>query len=273
MVRHPLTLLAAVADEAEAHPVYHVAIRNLLRAGPLLPAVQSVLRADLPWMSAVSYRPEDLGFDSIDSAARAIAAASPRIRRTNHVDRAKGLVLQAPFVEAGAHVDARAELTGGVYVSRGAFIAPEAIVRMDEKTTLEPLFIGEDTNLQDEVMVHADQGSIGARCIVAHNAILHGARLGDDVTVYIKAVIDTGASLGDGAFIDAGAYVGRGVAIPPGRYVRPLQAVCSTADAELLPPVLADHREMQASVLAHNRAHARHYMRAQREALTSALSS
>jgi carbonic anhydrase/acetyltransferase-like protein (isoleucine patch superfamily) len=271
MHRHPLALLAAVADEPNAHPVYHRAIKNLLLAGPIPSSVQSMLRGDLPWMSAVWRSPEELGFGSIDEAAAGIALASARVRRTNHLDRARGRVLQAPFVEEGAHVDARAELTGGIYVSRGVFIAPQAIVRMDEKTGLEPYFIGEESNLQDEVLVHADGGSLGARCIVAHNAILHGAHLDDDVTVYIKAVIDTGASLGAGVFVDAGAYVGRGVAVPPGRYIRPLQAVCSVADAEALPLVEEGHRQMQAAVLAHNREHARHYERAQREALTEAL--
>jgi carbonic anhydrase/acetyltransferase-like protein (isoleucine patch superfamily) len=273
MIRHPLLLLAAKADEEGAHPVYHVAVRNLLRAGPLPQAVQSTLRADLPWMSAIAFTPEQLGFASIDDAAAAIEASNLYIRRTNHIDRVKGQIVQAPFVEEGAHVDARAELTGGVYVSRGVFIAPTAIVRMDEKDALEPLIIGEDTNLQDEVLVHAHDGRIGARCIVAHNAILHGAKLGDDVTVYIKAIVDTGAEIGDGAFIDAGAYVGRGVRVPPGRYVRPLQAVCTTADADALPPVEAAHRHMQAEVLRMNRDHARHYERAQREALTAALAS
>lgn len=271
MMRNPLVLLAARAEEHGAHPLYHGALHNLLRLGPLSPAVLGSLRADLPWVSAVGFSPRELGFASLDEAAAAIQAADFTVRRTNHIDRSSGRILQVPFIEEGAHVDARAELTGGVYVSRGVFIAPEAIVRMDEKARLEPLFIGEDTNLQDEVLVHADQGRIGARCIVAHNAIVHGAQLGDDVTVYIKAVVDTGSSVGSGAFLDAGAYVGRGVHVPENRYVPPLRAVCTSEEATALPTVQEQHRAMQTHVLEHNRIHARRYERAQREAITAAL--
>ncbi|TVQ99013.1 MAG: hypothetical protein EA398_12725 [Deltaproteobacteria bacterium] len=271
MIRHPLRYLAAAADLPRAHPIYHRAVRRALDTGRLTASVRAELRSDLPYMSALTFTPEMLGFDSLDAAAAAIAAGDERMRGTNHVDRERGLIIQAPFVEEGAHVDSRAELTGGIHVSRGVFIAPEAIVRMDEKSGLAPMVIGPESNIQDEALVHADHVAIGARCIVAHDAVVHGAKLADDVTVYIKAIVDTGAVVGPGTFLDAAAYVGRGVTIPPERYVAPMTAVTSDEIARSLPPIDDGHRRMRADVLAHNAEHAQRYVRGQFDALAEIL--
>lgn len=271
MMRHPLDLLAAAADHPLAHPLYHKGVRRALDAGRLTPALRADIRAEVPWMSALSYTPADLGFETLDDAAKAIEAADERVRFTNHIDRVRGRILQAPFFEEGAHVDARAELTGGVWVSRGVFIAPEAIVRMDEKSGLAPMIIGPDSNIQDEALVHADHAAIGARCIVAHDTVIHGATLEDDVTVYIKAIVDTDAHVGAGCFLDAACYIGRGVTLPPDRYVGPMQAVRSDDEARALPEITPEHRAMREHVLLHNRGHAIRYVRGQHDALAPLL--
>lgn len=271
MLRHPLRLLALTGDCPRAHSLYHQLPSRLQRQGRLERRLRADLRSDFPWMTALSFLPEEMGYRSLDEIAEVLERAPVEVQRTNRVDRESGRILQFPFIEEGAYIDARAELSGGIYVHAGVFIAPEAIVRMDEKFSLVPLVIGEGTNIQDEVLVHADAAAIGARCIVAHDAVVHGAVLEDDVTVYIKVVVDTNAHVGRGAFLDAGAYVGRGVTIPEGRYVGPLTAVRTQEEAQALPQVTPEQRAMREEVHAHNLAHARHYVEGQRTAIQETL--
>ena len=259
MWRHPLSLLAAKADLPNAHPLYHRGVAALLARSASPMPTPGILRAELPWITATRHTPEELGFGDLGQVRAALAASSPEAQATNHIDEGEGVVWQVAFVEAGAYVDARAELTGGVYVSAGVFMAPQAIVRMDEKSGLEPFVIEPHANLQDEVLIHANGGHVGSRCIVAHDAVIHGAWLEEDCTVYIKAIVDTGAHLGAGCFLDAAAYVGRGVRVPPRRYISPKQAVCTQEEADALPEMSAAQWAMHEEVIAHNRAHAERY--------------
>lgn len=227
--------------------------------------------AALPRLQAVAFRPDELGFASIEAVEEALKIASEGARVTNRIDRENGLVLQLPFVEDHAFVDGMADLFGGVYISTGCFVGPAASIRLDEKTSLEPLVIGRDTNLQDHVIVHAHPGGIGSRVIIAHDAVVHGCVLEDDVTVYIKAIVDTGAYISQGVFIDAGAYVGRNVRVPPNRYVAPMRTVLSSDEAAGLPEVNEEHRAMQKLVLRMNVEHTRRYLREQYERVNDAM--
>ena len=78
--------------------------------------------------------------------------------------------------------------------------------------------IGEETNVQDLSVIHADTGipnDIGARVTIGHGAMVHGRRVGDDCLIGIHAVILGRAEIGDGCIIAAGALVKEGAVIPP----------------------------------------------------------
>jgi len=222
------------------------------------------LDAAVPKLRGYWFRPAQLGFDSIHECRKAIDAGSDEVRLTNHIDEEKGLVWQIPFIEKNSYVDAAADLLGGIYVRSGCFIAPNSAVRMDEKNSLQPLVIGSCTNLQDHSTIHAHPKRIGSNCIIAHDAVAHGCDIGDNVTIYIKSVVDTGAVVGNNVFVDACAYVGRGVVVPDGRYVPPETAVTSSEAAQKLPVVGDEQRRMHRSVLDSNASLARHYLEGQR---------
>lgn len=113
-----------------------------------------------------------------------------------------------------------------------AWIAPTAVVCFDVtigarssiwyhtviRGDADRIVVGDDCNIQDLTMVHADEGVpclIGSRVSVGHRAIIHGCTLEDDVLVGMGAIILNGAVVGRGAVIGAGALVREGQIIEP----------------------------------------------------------
>ena len=90
---------------------------------------------------------------------------------------------------------------------------------MDEENCVNGLFIGNNSNLQDRVVVHSKNNKIGSYCNIAHHAVIHGSTIDDHSTVYIQSVIDH-VEIGKNSFIDAKCYL-RNVTIPDNSYIPP----------------------------------------------------
>jgi carbonic anhydrase/acetyltransferase-like protein (isoleucine patch superfamily) len=78
--------------------------------------------------------------------------------------------------------------------------------------------VGAGTNLQDNVVLHADPGfpcSVGARVSVGHSAVVHGCTVEDDCLVGMSATVLNGAVIGAGSLVAAGAVVLEGTIVPP----------------------------------------------------------
>ncbi len=172
-----------------------------------------------------------------------------------------GTLAQKPVVEDGAYVHPTAQLIGGIIVRKGAFIGPYAVIRLDEKTALEPLIIDEEANVQDGAIVHSTASRIGRRAIVAHQAIVHGARMEDGAALYIQAVADSGAVIGEGSFLHQGSYVGKNIEIAPGRLVPAGAKILTQREADSLPPVPDDIKAIMQHVVEDNISHARKYIK------------
>jgi carbonic anhydrase/acetyltransferase-like protein (isoleucine patch superfamily) len=203
-------------------------------------------------------RPLPLRVEDPRAAAdpRAWLAAQPEEVRTVTRLAADGTLFQIPSLHPESFVDPAALLFGGVILGRRCYVGPFAVVRLDEKPSPAPLVIGDETNVQDGAVVHSTSQRIGARVIVAHQAIVHGATVEDDVTIYIQAVADgAGTVLGRGSFLHQGCYVGKGIRLAPGRYVAPGQKVLTQAEADALPEVPEALLHVRAHVLELNAAH------------------
>jgi carbonic anhydrase/acetyltransferase-like protein (isoleucine patch superfamily) len=127
-----------------------------------------------------------------------------------------------------------AVVCGDVTLAKDVSVWYGAIVRGD----CAPLSIGELTNVQDGVIVHADTdvpNDIGAGCTIGHGAVVHGRRVGDNCLIGIKAVILGNSEIGDGCIIAAGAVVREGSIIPPRSLVAgvPGKIVRQVTDDEL----------------------------------------
>lgn len=81
-----------------------------------------------------------------------------------------------------------------------------------------PIRIGEGSNLQDNVVLHADTGypcTVGAGVSVGHSAVVHGATVGDSCLVGMSATIMNGSVIGEQSLVAAGALVLEGTQVPP----------------------------------------------------------
>ena len=132
-------------------------------------------------------------------------------------------------------------VVGNVILKRNASVWFGAVLRGDN----DPIEIGEDSNVQDNSVLHTDHGSaltIGARVTVGHMVMLHGCTIGDGSLVGIGSIVLNGARIGRRCIIGAGSLITEGKEIPdnslvmgsPGKVVRtlePAQAMAIEAGA------------------------------------------
>lgn len=111
-----------------------------------------------------------------------------------------------------------ATVIGDVILEKNASVWFGAVVRGDT----DPIRIGENTNIQDGSILHADVGSpltIGANVTVGHMVMLHGCEIGDGSLIGIGAVVLNGAKIGKNCLIGANALITEGKIIPDGSMV------------------------------------------------------
>src|SRR5688572_11106504 len=148
-----------------------------------------------------------------------------------------------PFVHSLALV------CGNVVLKDRASIWPLAVLRGDT----ERIEVGEDSNIQDGTVVHADHGFptiIGDRVGIGHRAIIHGAIVEPDSLVGMGAILLNGVRVGTGSIIAAGAVCKEGMQIPPnsmvmgvpGRIVRET----TTLERERIRATVDSYLELQA---------------------------
>jgi len=123
-------------------------------------------------------------------------------------------ILQTPIVK-GAEVwmADTARVFGKVTLGNNVSIWFGAVLRGDADT----IQIGNKSNVQENAVIHVDPGYpvvIGEECIIGHGAIVHGAKMGNNVLVGMHATILNGAKIGNFCIIGANALVTEGMQIP-----------------------------------------------------------
>ena len=130
-------------------------------------------------------------------------------------------------IDPTAFIHPTAVVLGDVTLGKRASVWPTAVLRGDS----DVIVIGDDTNVQDGSIIHADEGvptHVGNRVGIGHRAIVHGATIDDDVLIAMGAVVLNGVHVARGSIIGAGAVLPEGKRIPenslvigvPGRVVR-----------------------------------------------------
>ena len=129
-----------------------------------------------------------------------------------------------------------ATVLGDVTIGEDSTVLFGVVIRGDSTA----IRIGSQTNVQDLSVLHADPGfpcELGDRVTIGHGAIVHGAKVDDEVMIGIRAVVLNGAVIGRGSLVAAGALVTAGMHIPPGSLVTGMPAV-------IRGPVSERHTEM-----------------------------
>lgn len=120
-----------------------------------------------------------------------------------------------PTIAEDVFIAPGAMIIGNVTIHAGANIWYNAVVRGDSA----PIIIGRRTNIQDNCTLHVDEDApltIGEECTIGHNAVVHGATLGDRVLVGMSAVILSHSEIGSKTIIGACALVNERKQLPGG---------------------------------------------------------
>ena len=119
-----------------------------------------------------------------------------------------------PKIHPSVMIAPTATIIGDVSVGPRASVWPGAVLRGDYGR----IRIGADCSLQDNVMVHCstnNAGIVGNGVTVAHHAIVHACRIGDECLIGAGAIVFDGARVGKHSILGVGAVVPEGKTIPP----------------------------------------------------------
>lgn len=132
-------------------------------------------------------------------------------------------------------------LIDGVYITDTARVLGELTLGEDVnlwygvviRGDVAPISIGKRTNVQDNVVIHADHDcplAIGADVSIGHGAVVHGVEVGAGSLIAMNATVLGGTRIGERCLIGAGALLPPGMEVPdeslvvgvPGRILRPI---------------------------------------------------
>jgi carbonic anhydrase/acetyltransferase-like protein (isoleucine patch superfamily) len=109
-----------------------------------------------------------------------------------------------------------ATVIGEVKMGDNCTVWFNAVVRGD----VHSITIGNNTNIQDGAIIHCTYQKaktvIGDNVSIAHNAIVHGCTIEDNVLIGMGAIVMDDAVVGENSVIAAGAIVLSGTRIEPG---------------------------------------------------------
>jgi carbonic anhydrase len=160
-----------------------------------------------------------------------------------------------PVIDPTAYISSQASVIGAVTIGTNVLVSPMASVRGDEGM---PIFVGNDSNVQDGVVIHAletidEEGKpveknlvdvngkkyavyVGERVSLAHQAQVHGpAYVGNDTFIGMQAFVFK-AKLGNNCVLEPKSAA-IGVNISDGKYIPAGVVVTSQAEADNLTDV------------------------------------
>ncbi len=188
-----------------------------------------------------------------------------------------------PVIDATAYVHPLAAVIGNVVLGKNVMVSPCAAVRGDEG---QPLFIDDDANVQDGVVIHALETEmngepidknlmevngkkyavyVGKRVSLAHQVQIHGPSVIMDDTFVAMKVLVFKSRVGKECVIEPGAIV-MGVTVTDGRYVPAGSVIRTQQQADDLPVITDDYpfRTLNKGVVHVNTTLAKGYLAAQK---------
>ncbi len=118
-----------------------------------------------------------------------------------------------PKIDPSAFIAKGAVVMGDVTLKANSSVWYNAVLRCID----EPIVIGEGSNIQDNTVIHVDEGCpviIGQNVTVGHSSIIHGCNIGDNSLIGMGSIIMNGAVIGSNCIIGAGALVTQNTIIP-----------------------------------------------------------
>jgi len=216
--------------------------------------------------------------NTIRSNSRLLSSSSMSTRPNIQTDFNPSV--KYPTISKFAYVDPLAVIIGDCEIGKLVLIAPFAVCRGDEGT---PIHIGDYSNMQDGVLLHAlettahgkniddrrysAEGSllkandsefkngfaiyVGDKVSLAHGVQVHGpAYIGNDTFVGMESLIFN-AKVGKRVAIGVSSTVTDGVTIPDNKFVPPGSLITTQAQADALPARVGSPYEKINSFVLH----------------------
>ena len=216
--------------------------------------------------------------NTIRSNSRLLSSSSTNTRPNILTDFNPSVIY--PTISKFAYVDPLAVIIGDCEIGKLVLIAPFAVCRGDEGT---PIHIGDYSNMQDGVLLHAlettahgkniddrrysAEGSllkgndsefkngfaiyVGDKVSLAHGVQVHGpAYIGNDTFVGMESLIFN-AKVGKRVAIGVSSTVTDGVTIPDNKFVPPGSLITTQAQADALPARVGSPYEKINSFVLH----------------------
>jgi carbonic anhydrase/acetyltransferase-like protein (isoleucine patch superfamily) len=124
------------------------------------------------------------------------------------------ITLHTPIIKGkGVFIAPTATVIGNVRLGDEVSIWYGAVLRGDS----DKITIGARSNIQDNAVIHCDPNSpaiLGEECTIGHCAIVHGAKLANNVLIGMNATVLNNAEIGAYSIIGANALVTAGTIIP-----------------------------------------------------------
>jgi carbonic anhydrase/acetyltransferase-like protein (isoleucine patch superfamily) len=142
---------------------------------------------------------------------------------------------KTPEIGQDTYVAPSADVIGDVKIGKGCSIWFNTTLRGD----VMPIVIGDDTNIQDNAVIHGTYNKCGAvignKVTVGHSVILHGCKIGDLCLIGMGTVIMDQAEIPARSIVAAGSLVTEGAQFPEGHLIlgRPAKAVRPLNEKEL----------------------------------------
>ncbi|MBN3871325.1 MAG: ribulose bisphosphate carboxylase small subunit [Nostoc sp. JL33] len=171
--------------------------------------------------------------------------------------------LAEPKMHETAFVHSFSNVIGDVRIGANVIVAPGTTIRADEGT---PFYIGENTNIQDGVVIHGleegrvigdDQNKysvwVGKNTCITHMALIHGpAYVGDNSFIGFRSTVFN-ARVGAGCIVMMHVLI-QDVEIPAGKYVPSGAIIINQQQADRLPDVQDQDKEFAHHVVGINQA-------------------
>jgi carbonic anhydrase len=189
-----------------------------------------------------------------------------------------------PLIDPTCYIHPLAAVIGNVILGKNIMVSPGASVRGDEG---QLLFIGDDSNIQDGVVIHALETEmngkpveknlmdvngkkyavyVGSRVSLAHQVQIHGpAVVLDNTFVGMKSLVFR-SYVGQNCVLEP-AVVLMGVKVADGRYVPAGSVIKTQADADSLPVITENYpmKDLNKGVVHVNTNLARGYLAAEKK--------
>ena len=151
----------------------------------------------------------------------------------------KSLGEKHPDTQKASFIAPDSAILGDVTLAEGTSVWYGAVIRGD----LDHITIGKNSNVQDNCTLHGDRGypiTLGEGVSIGHNAVVHGATVGDNTVIGMGSVLLNGCVIGKNSIVGAGAVVSGGAHFPDGSLIVGIPA---KAISDLHPVQIEHNRE------------------------------